>query len=200
MYQFYGSIKIANQRIYEPNTIQKNDKKYKPKKLYFFPYDRIRTKDIFMSKRRHFVVKSLQFNDSFKNPNSPSQFREIECKSINQMWSLSWNIFNCTEIVNSMMDINLEIIKYEPRFFHILYCFFCFGILKAELYKDFKTVKMPIPKISIYSMNPTVWKSTKKAITLKTFREINSLVSSLVKTLIWRKKCCFFRKNRDRVL
>ena len=34
-------------------------------------------------------------------------------------------------------------------------------------------------------------------ITLKKFREINSLVTSLVKTLIWRKKCWFFRKNHD---
>ena len=32
------------------------------------------------------------------------------------------------------------------------------------------------------------------------FREINSLVTSLVKTLIWRKKCQISRKNRDRVL
>ena len=30
----------------------------------------------------------------------------------------------------------------------------------------------------------------------KKFREINSLVTSLVKTLISRKKCWFFRKNR----
>ena len=37
-------------------------------------------------------------------------------------------------------------------------------------------------------------------ITLKNFREINSFVSSLVKTLIWRRKGKFFRKNRDRVL
>jgi len=33
------------------------------------------------------------------------------------------------------------------------------------------------------------------AITLKNFREINSLVTSL----IWRKNCWFFRKIRDRV-
>jgi len=38
------------------------------------------------------------------------------------------------------------------------------------------------------------------AITLKNFREINTLVPYLVKLLIWRKKCWFFRTNRDRVL
>ena len=37
-------------------------------------------------------------------------------------------------------------------------------------------------------------------ISTKNFREINSLVSSLVKTLIWRKKCWFFLKNRDRMM
>ena len=39
----------------------------------------------------------------------------------------------------------------------------------------------------------TVWKITINAITQKIFREINSLVTSLVKTLIWRKKCWFYR-------
>ena len=46
----------------------------------------------------------------------------------------------------------------------------------------------------------TVWKGTIwKTITFKKFREINSLVTSLVKTLIWWKKCSFFRQNGDRV-
>ena len=42
----------------------------------------------------------------------------------------------------------------------------------------------------------TVWKNEKFSLTEKIFREINSLV----KTLIWRKKCWFFRKNSDRIL
>ena len=43
-------------------------------------------------------------------------------------------------------------------------------------------------------------KLLKNAITQKKIRENNALVTSLVKTLISRKKCWFFRKNRDRVL
>ena len=43
----------------------------------------------------------------------------------------------------------------------------------------------------------TLWKRTKYA---QKFSEFNFLVSSLVKTLIWREKMLILRKNRDRVL
>ena len=38
------------------------------------------------------------------------------------------------------------------------------------------------------------------AITFKNFHEINYLVTSLVKTAIWREKNVFFRKNKSCVL
>ena len=45
----------------------------------------------------------------------------------------------------------------------------------------------------------TVWKSTIKSDHTEKFREINSLVTYIVKTLIWRKKCWFLWRNSDRV-
>ena len=52
---------------------------------------------------------------------------------------------------------------------------------------------------SITKLHSQCRKVMENAITHKKFREIKSFVTSLVKTLIWRKKVNFLRKNRDRV-
>ena len=59
--------------------------------------------------------------------------------------------------------------------------------------KNYNLRKKSWERISRFS---TVWHCG--AITLKKFREINSLVIYSVKILIWRKKCWFSRNNRDR--
>ena len=66
-----------------------------------------------------------------------------------------------------------------------------------------RTTKSQLKYVHIVTIlweHSAVLKITKKYdYAKKKFRQINSTVTSLVKPLIWRKNCWFFRKNPDRV-
>ena len=124
-------------------------------------------------------------------------------KSIDQAWTMifqqrkiSWNqlvndCYTCKTFVksiNSMKEVFLCIFSVKWKiFFHVIEKTREINI--TDFTKEFNF------KLDTHSVEKYY-----KTRSRKKFREINSLVTSLVKTLISRKKCWFFAENRDRVL
>ena len=78
----------------------------------------------------------------------------------------------------------------------MVFSFFFVNVLEIRKLQIYAAIYWQMISRKKISLARTVWKSTMKRDHAKKIRKINSLV----KTLIWRKKCRFFRRNCDRLL
>ena len=135
---------------------------------------------IFVSLENHFVKSILQWNSLLKDffrKTVIQKFRKLHTlRSVEKSKKLlSSNNFSSIQLFSNLFSKIVIYTKFLPK-------------MRESKWNHWFTVT--------HCGRIVQWNE----ITLKNFREINSLVTSLTKTLIRRKKCWSFRKNRDRVL